>query len=418
MAVSLPNIHPRVIIIGASFAGLKAALTLPRQFAVTVIDKSPWFEFLPNIHELVSGIKTPHMLQFSNAALVRRAGHRYLYDTVTEIRPEKNQVITRQGEHLYYDFCIIAAGSATNTYGVPGADQYALQFKSVAQCHGIGRRLSELSKNPGEFFINIVGAGLEGVEALGEILRRYRKHKGLRVRIIENQARILNDAPADIESVIKKHCRPYEIEFFTGESVKQVSASGITLSSGEALRSDATIWTAGIQPPAFLNSSGFSKTSRQWPSVNECLQHQTHENVFLAGDAAGLPNALPKQAYHAIDMGVSAAQNLIQLHAGRPLAPFRPAAKPTIIAFGDLDTFVIIGKTVVAGAALGALKEAVFQVVMNDFDPSALPGKALHLSSRAWLSGRQIALHFLHSPLALLRLGKIRVLRQSVTKMN
>ncbi len=57
---------PRVVIIGGNFAGLKTALNLPQKFNVTLIDKHPWFEFRPNIHELVSGIKTPAMLRFPN----------------------------------------------------------------------------------------------------------------------------------------------------------------------------------------------------------------------------------------------------------------------------------------------------------------------------------------------------------------
>jgi NADH dehydrogenase len=407
------NTRPRVIIIGASFAGLKAACHLSDKYGVTVIDKSPWFEFLPNIHELISGMKTPDMLRFSNQAIVRRGGHQYLYDAVTEILPEKSQVRTRRGPNLPYDFCIICAGSTINTYGVPGADRYALPFKQVSDCHAIHRRLNRLARIRKEFFINIVGGGLEGVEALGEILRRFRRHQGLRARIIERQETLLSDAPADIESVVKKHCRHYAVEFLTGESVREISADAVTLSSGSQIKSDATLWTAGIKPCPFLTASGLPGKSDQWVPVNEYLQHPVYDNIFAAGDAAELPDPLSKQAYHAIDMGAASAGNLIRQSTGQPLISFTPAAKPMLVSFGDLDAFLIAGKTVIAGAALGALKEAVFQMVMTEFDQTDLWQKAFHLSTRARISGMKIIWPFLRSPSAMLRLGKIRLLRKS-----
>jgi hypothetical protein len=49
----------------------------------------PDFNFVPNIHALVSGIKTPAMLRFSKTAIVRRMGHRFLSSTVAQIVPGK-----------------------------------------------------------------------------------------------------------------------------------------------------------------------------------------------------------------------------------------------------------------------------------------------------------------------------------------
>ena len=79
-----PARRPRVVIVGASFAGLAAARRLPSTLAVTVVDPSPWFEFLPNIHELLSGVFTPELLRLPLDRNVRRAGHTFLRDTVTE----------------------------------------------------------------------------------------------------------------------------------------------------------------------------------------------------------------------------------------------------------------------------------------------------------------------------------------------
>jgi len=408
--------RPRVVIIGGNFAGLKTALNLPQKFNVTLIDKHPWFEFRPNIHELVSGIKTPAMLRFSNKAIVKRMGHRFLSGTVTQIVPEKKKVITASGKKRRYDYCVVAIGGVTNTFGVQGAEKYAFSFKNVAQCHSIGQTLQKLSKIRRPFQIVIVGGGIEGIEALGEILRGFRKHDGLRIRIIERAAHLLPEAPADVESEIIEHCRPYSFESITGVIVKKITPKTVLLSNGHRLRSSLTIWTGGVKPNPILSKSGFTNTPDEWAPVQDSLQHDAYETVFFAGDVAGVSSIHSKQAYHAIDMGVCAADNIIRLNSGKAVKPFKPSGKPTIVSFGDLDTFVIAGKTVIAGSALNSLKEVVFQMIMTEFDPSGLVMKALHLSNRTGKMSLRKGLPLALSPSAMLRLKNIRILSQRPEK--
>jgi len=66
-----PADAPRIVVVGANFAGLTAAQRLPRDWAVTVIDPHPWFEWLPNIHELVSGVKRADTLRLPRVRLLR-----------------------------------------------------------------------------------------------------------------------------------------------------------------------------------------------------------------------------------------------------------------------------------------------------------------------------------------------------------
>ncbi len=413
MAIQSKNkSRPRVVIVGGNFAGLKTAVNLPQKFNVTLIDKHPWFEFRPSIHELVSGIKTPAMLRFSNKDIVRRVGHRFLSGTVTQIVPGQKQVITASGKNLHYDYCVVAIGGIANTFGVKGAEKYALPFKNVAQCHSIGRTLNRLSRAKRPFHVVIVGGGLEGIEALGEILRGFRKHDGLRVRIIERAANLMPEAPADVESEIKEHCRRYSLECIVGVGVKKITPKTVLLSNGRRLKSDATIWTAGVRPNPILSKSGFTNTPDQWAPVKESLQHDTYETVFIAGDAAGVSGINSKQAYHAIDMGVCAAENIIRLNAGKAVKSFKPSGKPTIVSFGDLDAFVIVGNTVIAGSALNGLKEVVFQMIMTEFDPSGLVMKALHLSNRAGRMSLRKGLPLALSPSAMLKLKNVRILSQ------
>jgi NADH dehydrogenase len=103
--------------------------------------------------------------------------------------------------------------------------------------------------------------------------------------------------------------------------------------------------------------------------VNGALQSRRHRNVFVVGNAAGLPRPLDKQAFYALQMGEHAAVNVRRYLTGRRPLTFVPAWKPMLVAFGDLDTFLVAGRRVIASPALAAAKEGVMQLAMAQLDP-------------------------------------------------
>jgi len=357
----------RVLILGGGFAGLAAALELsPDRHEVTLIDRGRWFEFLPNIHELLSGVKTPELLRLPLDRSVRRAGHSFVRDTVTSIDPVERTVATRRRSAVGYDALIVALGGVDATRGVPGVVEHAFPFKSVEQCDRIGKRVARLVARRRPARVVIVGGGLEGVEALGEILRRHRG-RGLHVTLVEARERLLPGAPATLDTHVRELCTPDEVDFQMNAPVRSIEPEAVVLEAGRSLPSDLTIWTGGPAPPALLAECGLAPRGA-WAPVDLTLQSKGHPEIFIAGDAADLPTPLSKQAYHALDMGVCAARNTERLLADRAPAPFRASARPTLISFGDLTCFLVVGERALAAPSLGAAKEAVFELVMAQLD--------------------------------------------------
>jgi NADH dehydrogenase len=252
------------------------------------------------------------------------------------------------------------------TRGVPGVVEHAFPFKSVEQCDRIGKRVARLAARRKPARVVIVGGGLEGVEALGEILRRHRG-SGLHVTLVEARERLLPEAPATLDIHVRELCAPYEVDFQMNAPVRSLEPEAVVLEAGRSLPSDLTIWTGGPAPPALLAECGLAPRGA-WAPVDVTLQSKGHPEIFIAGDAADLPTPLSKQGYHALDMGVCAARNAERLLAARALKPFRPSGKPTLISFGDLTCFLVVGKRALAGPSLGAAKEAVFELVMAQLD--------------------------------------------------
>jgi NADH dehydrogenase len=375
-------LRPRIAIVGANFAGLSAAQHLRPDHAVTVIDQSPWFEWLPNVHELLSGVKQPADLRLPRARLVARAGHRFVRATVAAIDARAGRLVTVSGRHIDFDACVVAIGGVSETYGIKGADRHAMPFKSVANCAAIGRKLATLARRPGRCSVVIVGGGLEGIEALGEILRRYRRREGLGITVIEAGRRLLPGSPPALDAAVRAHCSGHDVRFVTRTPVSAVTPKHVQLRSGEVLHSDLTLWTGGVAAPPLLRASGLVDAPRQWAPVNAALRSTKFDNVFVIGDAAGLRRPLGKQAYFAMQMGACAAGNATRALAGRPLRAFRPSPKPMLVAFGDVDTFLVTGRTVVASPRLAALKEAVFQLTLAEIDPPLNAPALRDLASR------------------------------------
>ncbi|MDH4311238.1 MAG: FAD-dependent oxidoreductase, partial [Gammaproteobacteria bacterium] len=338
--ILLPT-RPRVAIVGANFAGLRAAQGLGSGFDVTVFDPSLWFEWLPNIHELVSGVKRPSDLRLARKRLVAAAGHRFVRAAVTGIDARRGILETANGTVHEFDYCIVAVGGVEDTYGVRGVERHALPFRNVEQCDVIGRRLAALMKGRKPRSIVIVGGGFAGVEALGEILRRYRLRANLTLHVVEAGPRLMSGVSPKIDADVRKHVRAYDVHIHTGSSVAAITPTGVRLQGGKRLHSDLTIWTGGGVAPPLLHAAKLAPKPRQWAPVDATLRSRRHHNVFVIGDAAALPEPIPKQAFHALEMAECAAANVRRAAARRALRPYRPSRTPLLVAFGDLDTFLV-----------------------------------------------------------------------------
>jgi len=400
----------KVVIIGANFAGLSCAMNLSSQYAVTLIDTSAYFEFLPNIHELLSGVKGAGLLRLPRARILQRLGHEFIQDTVSAIDAEGGSVRSVSGKKFDFDVCVVAVGGVNNTYGLPGVEDFALPFKSVDDCVRIRDRLEKLARAREGMSLVVVGGGLEGIEALGEILRAYRHIPRLKVHLVEGSKRLLPGGSAALSSEILRKCQPYPVTFHLGDRVKAVTKTRVRLASGKSLKSDITLWTGGAAPSPLLYESGLAISTDTWAAVEPSLKSQVFDNVFVIGDAAALPTSVSKQAYHALDMGSHAATNVKRFFAHSSLKPFKAGPEISLISLGDIDTYLVLGKWVFAGPALAPAKELIFQANMARLDPPHRIPAALELQARYWQGIRELTVPSLWPPSSLKRLANLRKL--------
>jgi NADH dehydrogenase FAD-containing subunit len=359
----------RILIIGANFAGLTAAIQLPKTCDVTVVDPSPHFEWTPGIHEILSGVKTAQGLQLNRAEIIHRAGHRFVQDQVTHIDTRKRRATTGAGDSLPFDAAIVAVGGVSNNYRIPGVGSHTWPFRTVADSQAIEKRMEALQRQAAPLQVVVVGGGLSGVEALGELLRRYSHCPRVSFAMVEAGTHLMPGFPKTLDADLRRLCQEHRVAFHTGESVARVTPKGVWLASGKRLPSALTIWAAGLAPPPLLQDAKLIRAPHTWAAVHQNLQSRYAPSIFVVGDAAALPKPASKQAFNAIDMGALAAKNVTRWLADESLKDFKPPATPLLLAFGDLQTYLVAGKNVLASKTLAAAKEGVYQLFMAQTAP-------------------------------------------------
>ncbi len=394
-------------------------MQLSNEIKLTVIDPESDFAYLPNIHELISGTKSPEQLKLSKRKILQIKGHEFIVERVIKIETTKKYLKLESEEKIGYDICIAAIGGVNNTFGIKNVETKSIPFKSIDNCSAIEEKISQLFKERRkEINIVIVGGGIEGIEALGEILRKYRKKKNLNVNVVEASDQLLPGFSNALDMEIRKICKPYKVNFNTKSSVVVLSDNKVELSTGAILPSDVTIWTGGVKAPAILTESGLIGNNDKWALVDENLKSKYADNVFILGDAAQLPEPISKQAYHAIKMGKLMSDNLNRIIKGKVLQAFKPSSKPTIITFGDLDTFFVHSDFVIAGQSLSLLKESIYRYVMNHYTSTNNLSSLLSIPEDIGKSAIDIIRGSDNLISAILSLPNTRILSQTFLKLR
>ncbi|MBK6688732.1 MAG: FAD-dependent oxidoreductase [Deltaproteobacteria bacterium] len=377
----------RVVILGGGFGGLAAARSLEDNLDVTLIDRQPHFEFLPNIHEIVSGRQSITSVQLPRQRIVHELGHQTRIAEAQAIDLARRQVELPDGP-LPYDVLILAPGAETRLEGTPGVAEHAAPIRSAQEAAVIRDRLEQLVKAGAPARVVIVGGGLTGVEVLGEILRRHKKQVHLDLALIEPNSRLLPGWPKVLHKRIKKLAERAGVQVILGARVAAVEADRLHLDNGRCLSSALTIWAAGTRAPQVLLRSGLS-SGKTGPvrglMVNTQLQLPAYPEVFVIGDAAAPPGKVKKQAAQALLLGERAAKNATRFLEQRPLSSFVKEPLPVLLTFGDLSTFVIFDDDrVVEGRALAVGRDLSFQVGMAELDRLASKGSLRRLDRRLW----------------------------------
>ena len=366
---------PRVaLVVGAGFAGLKAAKTLANRdgLRVILVDHRNHHLFQPLLYQVAtaglnpSDIAVPIRVQFRGAQNVEiHLGH---VDGVDLAK----QTVFGEGHEISFDYLILACGARHSYFGHPEWEEFAPGLKTLEQATEMRRRMLvafELAENELDSVVQrayltfvVVGGGPTGVELAGAIadisrtamqgdFRRIDPAKA-RVVLLEAAPRLLAAFSDDLGEHARRDLTEIGVEVRTNAKVDAIDRQGVTIGA-ERLDARTVFWAAGVQAERLKISPTLETDRASRIKVRDDCSLPGYSNVFVVGDMASFemsPGQLvPGVAPAAIQTGEHAARMILRDLENQPRQPFVYVDKGTMATIGKSRAVGQIGRVKLTG---------------------------------------------------------------------
>lgn len=333
----------KIVILGCGFGGFSALNYLAhyrRELALTVVDKSREFSFLPGLPDYIGREIPSCALSCPIPELARARGAFFGHAEVRQVDTALKKVITDKGEYDY-DYLIIATGSQTTFYGNDSLKSYASTLDSIEDA----RRIRYILETSGFDSFIIAGGGYTGIETATNV-RRFlqRKGRGGRVLIVEKTPDILGPLPDWMKEHVRENLNALQVSLVLNNAIERVEGKQIRLSSGEVFENALLIWTAGVKTAEFLGGFSAERSAQGRIKVDPFLR--ISESCFIIGDSAQVFSGtayLRMAVQFAIAQGQSAASNIIRSIERQPLVPYRPVDLGFVIPLANNNSCGCVG---------------------------------------------------------------------------
>jgi NADH:ubiquinone reductase (H+-translocating) len=365
--------RPRVVIIGAGFAGLAAARGLRRApVDVVVVDRTNHHLFQPLLYQAATATLTPTDISAPVRWLLRRQRNaRVLLAEVTDVDPAARQLTLSEPPFtLDFDYLLVATGARHSYFGNDEWERHAPGLKSIDDALEIRRRFllsleqAERSEDPAEQeaarTLVIVGAGPTGVELAGiipDVLRGMRRDfrrldtRRVRTILVEAGPKVLPTYDDRLGRRAERDLRELGVDVRTGTTVTAVTAEGVQLGD-EFIATHTVFWAAGNTASPLGRQLGAPVDRSGRVLVEPDLAIPGYPNIFVAGDLALVTRSgrpIPAVAPVAMQQGRLVARNIRRALEDRPRVPYRFRDKGNLATIGRHKAVAELGPLRIAG---------------------------------------------------------------------
>lgn len=363
--------RPRIVIAGAGFGGLNAALSLQRVDAdITVVDRQNYHLFQPLLYQVATAGLSPNQIATPiRHILTRSRNTTVLMDDIVDVDLDRAELVTSSAR-IGYDYLIIATGARHTYFGRDDWEPVAPGLKKIDEAIEIRKRLllaferAETARDEIErrklLTFAVVGAGPTGVEMAGAIAELARKTvacdfrhidpSSARVVLVEGGSRVLPTFPEKLSASAASQLDRLGVEVITGDPVTHCCERGLTLKSGVHIDAATIVWGAGVMasPAAKWLKAETDRAGRV--IVDNRLNLPGHANIFVIGDTASVTDGAGR-----LVPGVAPAAKQMGRHVAKSItAALARKAPPAPFIYKDYGNLATIGRSA-AVADLGRL---------------------------------------------------------------
>jgi len=346
----------RLVIIGAGFAGMYAALSAarlrdikgvsPEELEIALVAPEPTLVVRPRLYEPKPETLTAPLLDVLKAIdVVYIKGSAETIDTASRIVQVATANNKRQS--LAYDRLVVATGSRLFRPNIPGLAEHGFSVDNLDDAIALDKHLHGLAKRSasnGRDTVVVAGGGFTGIEAATEMPARLRAILGKdarpRVIIVERNSAIAPDMGEGPRPIIEEALRKLGVETRLGAGVASLDNSGITLSDGERIETETVIWAAGIRAAPLTTQIPAERDNFGRLLVDRDLRVPSVPGVFATGDAAraasdDVGNYALMSCQHATRMGAFAGNNAAAELLRMSTRPYHQKAYVTCLDLGE-----------------------------------------------------------------------------------
>jgi NADH:ubiquinone reductase (H+-translocating) len=351
----------RVVIIGAGFAGISAA----RRFAgtsidVLLLDRHNYHTFLPLLHQVATCELEPEHIVCPIRELLKTSPNVQFATHEVKRVDFVSQVIETNNCLIHYDYLVLACGSTSQFFGVPGASEHCLTLKSledsvnlrnqIISCFELAQDEADFSRRQELLTFTIVGGGATGVELAGELaeliygtlVKDYPAIDFRQVRVLLLQAgdKLLPEMRSRLSVYAKRQLQKMGVEVKVTSRVTKVMENAVyqqdsQLKNSLVIPCQTVIWTAGVCGNPVTKKWGLATDSNGKVTVLSTLQVPEYPQVYVVGDLAAPQNVqLPMLAPVATQQGATAANNILRHIKGQNPQPMHYQHQGSMVIIG------------------------------------------------------------------------------------
>ncbi|MCE5084570.1 NAD(P)/FAD-dependent oxidoreductase [Mammaliicoccus sciuri] len=379
----------KVLVLGAGYAGLQIVTKLQKLVSnqdvdVTLINKNDYHYEATWLHEASAGTLNYEDALYPITNVIDRNKVNFVKAEVTKINKDAKTVETSNGV-FEYDILVVALGFESETFGIEGMKEHALQIENINTSRRIAKHIEDKfanyaaskEKDENDLAILVGGAGFTGVELLGELTERIPElckkygvdQSKVKITCVEAAPKMLPMFSENLVNYVVKYLEDRGVEFKISTPIVACNEKGFVVKVNDeeqTLEANTAIWAAGVRGSKLMEES-FDGVKRGRIVVKDDLSIDNYDDIFVIGDCSAVmagegdnKRPLPTTAQIAMQQGEHLAKNIKNIFNGEKTEPFVYDDKGTVCSLGSHD-----GVGVVMGREITGKKAAFMKKVID-----------------------------------------------------
>ncbi|GAB3419716.1 NAD(P)/FAD-dependent oxidoreductase [Massilia agilis] len=377
-----------IVIVGGGAGGLELACKLGRRLGpskVALVDSRLYHIWKPSLHEVAAGTLDIHQEGLSYQMLGHDNGFTFTLGPMTGLDSTSKRItvgpVSGGGEevlperHIGYGALVLAVGSTSNYFGVPGAREHTISLNATEDAERFRLKLLRLLASADEHLeegqksgldVVIIGGGATGVELAAELreasgvyavygFSHLQARRDVHITLLEGAPRILAPLPERVSNAALRLLNKRAIQVVTDCRVTSIEKDKVHDGKGNTYPADLCVWAAGIRAPEFLGTLGLPTNRGGQVEVDEHLRVKGVPDVYALGDCAacvdGNGKPVPPRAQAAHQQADYLRTTFVRRAQGK-------AAQEAPYRYRDYGSLVSLGHTTTVGSLMGALRGA------------------------------------------------------------